>query len=488
MAGRILILDDVATNRIVLKVRLEQACYDVVTATSLAEAFHQADRQRPNLILFTTELEGRNPVDILHALAEDPATGDVPAIAMTAPGNLAARAAALAAGAADALSHPLDEQLLLARLRALMRESGQADLAEPGRRPMRGLCAPGSDEIAPARIALIAADKSLTAGWRRALAARLDDRLLVLHPEAALAETVGPRAPELFLIAADLTARSDGLRLMSELRARPGSRDAAFCIALDDTSRAEAAVALDLGADEVLPLEFTPPALADEAALRIRLCLLRQARAAAAREDLARRLRDAVIDPLTGLTNRRGALPRLEQIAQNARMAGHDYAVLAIDLDHFKRINDSYGHAAGDAVLAEVAGRMARTLPGNCLIARMGGEEFIAVLPDASTASAQALAQLIRHQIGNSPICVPAPPATHPDIQNYDLRQSCSIGVALSAPDTSPALICDRADRALLSAKSAGRDRVTLWQTDPAPKRRPAAGRSIIGARKNAYV
>lgn len=464
MAGRILIIDDVATNRIVLKVRLEQACYLVATATSLAEAFHQADRQRPNLILFATELEGRNPADVLHALADDPATADVPVIAMTAPDNLAARAAALAAGAADALSHPLDEQLLLARLRSLMRESGQADLVEPVRRSMRGLRARPEERTTPARIALIAEDKSLSAGWRRALVARLDDRLLLLHPEAALAETVGPRAPELFLIAADLAARSDGLRLMSELRARPGSRDAAFCIALDDISRAEAAVALDLGADEVLPLEFTSPEQADEVALRIRLCLLRQARATAAREDLARRLRDAIIDPLTGLTNRRGALPRLEQIAQRAHRAGRDYAVLAIDLDHFKRVNDTYGHAAGDAVLAEVARRMARVLPSTCLTARMGGEEFVVALPEANRASAQTLAQLIRDQVSATPISVPAPPAAHLDVQSYELRQSCSIGVAVSRPEEPPAHVLDRADRALLGAKGNGRDQVALWQ------------------------
>ncbi|MEY8837662.1 GGDEF domain-containing protein, partial [Cribrihabitans sp. XS_ASV171] len=113
------------------------------------------------------------------------------------------------------------------------------------------------------------------------------------------------------------------------------------------------------------------------------------ARADRVRSSVREGLRAAIRDPMTGLHNRRYALPALEALAREARAKGGMLAVMLADLDHFKRINDRHGHAAGDAVLIETARRLRNTLPGEALVARMGGEEFLLALPVPSAKTAE---------------------------------------------------------------------------------------------------
>ncbi|WP_282602761.1 diguanylate cyclase [Paracoccus sp. PARArs4] len=140
---------------------------------------------------------------------------------------------------------------------------------------------------------------------------------------------------------------------MAELRARPNSCDASYAIVTDAGSRNSHAIALDLGAGEVLADPFADAGAADASAIALDGLLARKSRKDRKRAETQRQLEEAIKDPLTGLFNRRYAEPRMLQIARNAAQSGTGFAILALDLDHFKSINDQLGHAAGDAVLAE---------------------------------------------------------------------------------------------------------------------------------------
>jgi diguanylate cyclase (GGDEF)-like protein len=156
---------------------------------------------------------------------------------------------------------------------------------------------------------------------------------------------------------------------------------------------------------------------------------------------------DAVLDPLTGLLNRKALAGRFEEIAQQAALTGAPICLIACDLDHFKDVNDSHGHARGDAVLKDVAYLMRKQLRSFELIYRLGGEEFLIVLPGVSVPEGHAIAERVRAGIETS---YPA-----------GLDVTASFGVAGAAGGAADFETLFRAaDEALYEAKRAGRNRV----------------------------
>lgn len=574
MGRRILIVDDIATNRIVLKVKLAAACYDTAQAATGAEALRRATADRPDLILLDLGLPDMDGLDVLRRLRRDPGTRAIPVIVISARSGAEARISALDAGADEILPKPVDDPVLLARVRSLLRarerdgapdlgpdETGAAPVGWTGR-PPRGWAeadapqgaggdgvsglgvsglgvlgegaslsrarpggaaradmprltpitgggddagadgASGAGAVAeagvssheagrpgelaeaaapfeqPGLIALIARDEEEALGWRRRLQPLLPDRMVILNGETALAaasraapETVagagaqtgsttgatagamagatgratgaaadgGPAsrrslhggaaeaaAPDLFVISADLRRAGDGLRLMSELRSRPGSLHAGICIVLPTGDRDTAAMALDLGANDLLPAEAT----AQEIALRLRMQMRQKQSGDRGRRQMQDRLRLAMQDPLTGLYNRHYALPQLARIAERARRSGQPYAVLLLDLDRFKSVNDRHGHVAGDHVLAEAASRLRASLRPMDLLARIGGEEFLVVLPDVAADRAGRMAERLRRAIEAEPFALPDGSGA--------LRMTVSVGVALEEAGSNP--------------------------------------------------
>jgi two-component system cell cycle response regulator len=161
----------------------------------------------------------------------------------------------------------------------------------------------------------------------------------------------------------------------------------------------------------------------------------------------------AILDPLTGLLNRRYMTSHLATLFENASERGKPLSVLLIDIDHFKAVNDSYGHDAGDAVLREFATRIRRNTRGIDLACRLGGEEFVVVMPDCDLASAYQVGERLRQCIGAAPFEVGG------KVGRLDV--TASVGVAaLEFDDDAPELMLKRADQALYCAKRDGRNRV----------------------------
>ena len=158
-------------------------------------------------------------------------------------------------------------------------------------------------------------------------------------------------------------------------------------------------------------------------------------------------------DGLTGVLNRRATEELLAGQIQRSRRSGEPFVVLMLDMDHFKSINDRFGHAAGDLALKHAAAQLAATLRKVDRLGRFGGEEFLALLPGITLAEAQAVAERLRQQIGATPL----------DHGGVAVPLSVSIGLAGwggAAEDLSRLLV--RVDQALYRAKQRGRDRVEL--------------------------
>lgn len=187
-----------------------------------------------------------------------------------------------------------------------------------------------------------------------------------------------------------------------------------------------------------------------------------QTHAAESRElsaDVARLRHLSETDPLTGLLNRRAFLSNAERLVAFARRYGRDLAVVVADIDHFKRVNDTYGHAAGDAVIKDVARRLQGNARDSDLVARFGGEEFVVLLMESDVAAATAYAERVRIAIQDSAVALE---------DGRDIKLTLSLGCTiLQVSDRDVQDVIDRADGALYTAKTSGRNRVRM--TAPGP-------------------
>ncbi len=159
----------------------------------------------------------------------------------------------------------------------------------------------------------------------------------------------------------------------------------------------------------------------------------------------------ATTDMLTGTANKQQFQAQLEKSMQHAQKSGEPLSLVLLDLDHFKHINDSFGHAAGDAVLASAARAITAALPAGTPLYRVGGEEFAILVPGAVRSDALAAAERIRAAVAIEPI--------HHDATHIPL--TISLGVAQLGDAETPAALFNRADRLLYKSKLGGRNRVS---------------------------
>ena len=171
------------------------------------------------------------------------------------------------------------------------------------------------------------------------------------------------------------------------------------------------------------------------------------------REQLEKAEGDALIDPLTGLCNRRGFERAIQQFVQSMSAEAVAGALLMADIDHFKRINDTYGHLVGDDVIRAVANGMRLSIKGRDTAARYGGEEFAVLLPETQLPGALQLAEQVRLTVARTRLRSPK--------HVGEIGVTISIGVAELNPGESLENLIERADAALYRAKESGRNRVT---------------------------
>lgn len=462
MQGKILIVDAIATNRIVLKVKLASAFYEVLQAGTMAEGLEIARNRTPDLILSALCLPDGCAGKLCAALRDAPLTDVVPVIAIATHPDSDARLSALQQGVQDVLHKPVDDTLLLGRIRSVIRTHNAAaewQVRDETSR-MLGLAEPEQAFEPMGHCILVGQDSAQLQKWAVKLRPTLRARLTLAATDAAIRHAAAQSEVDVFVLAlpSDPKTALHQLRLIAELRAHATTRHAGVLVLQTQPDPALGAQALDLGADDLMSEGFD----AAELALRFRALLRAKRMQAQLRASVRTGLQAAVFDPLTGLHNRRYAMPHLKQMADRATTTGRPFAVLAADLDHFKRVNDLYGHASGDAVLVEVAARLRAALRSSDTVSRIGGEEFMVVMPATTLNEARRAAMRVCDVVAARPIQVPG----HADPINVTI----SIGMAFAdpaSPVTDGAALCgesllDRADKALYAAKGQGRNQVTL--------------------------
>jgi two-component system cell cycle response regulator len=256
----------------------------------------------------------------------------------------------------------------------------------------------------------------------------------------------------------------DGLRLCAYMRSSEATRDMPIIVVSEIDDEKRAVRALDVGASDIVLKPIDP----EELNARVKTQLRKRRYLDALRNRLDQSMELAVTDQLTGLHNRRYMRAQLEQFVKRAGMGGSPVSVMMADVDHFKRVNDLYGHAAGDDVLREVGRRLRENVRPIDLACRYGGEEFVVIMPETSLPLARAAAERIRQIICQKPF----------EISGGDvLNVSISGGVSCSDPaDADVTDLLKRADDALYRAKSAGRNRIEVEAVEEVMIRAANAG------------
>jgi two-component system cell cycle response regulator len=458
MPGRILIIDSVATNRIVMKVKMSAAQFRVDACANRTEADAIIAKHSPDLILMSLGDPAFDLQSYCQELKTNTDTQNTTIIAIGVTDTAQARFAALDAGADDVMARPVNDALLLARIRSLLRvhSTHQELQLRDGTSSALGFEETATPFEAAAHVALLSASQKPNSSLLAALTHGLGHVVRAIDPDQALRARPSQPSHALYMIDAgaqmETPARFFGL--VSDLRARPDTRQSTQLIVVPDDGPEMAAMFLDLGADDVVMAS----ASADEIALRARKLITRKRLHDRLRDTVRDGLQAAVTDQLTGLFNRRYVDPHLARMAQQAQASGDAMAVMMVDIDHFKSINDSYGHAAGDKVLKQLAKRLKNNIRAVDMVARVGGEEFLVALPDTTATQAQTTANRLLSLINSTPFDIgeAQPP----------LPVTISIGVAISRnkqdKGSPPETICAQADAALYAAKSAGRDQVAM--------------------------
>jgi two-component system cell cycle response regulator len=453
VTARVLIVDDIPTNVRLLEARLTAEYYDVVTASSGPQALAICDSQDIDIVLLDVMMPDMDGFEVCRRLKSNPRTQHVPVLMITALDQPSDRVNGLDVGADDFLTKPVDDMQLMARVKSLVRlksltdelraraMTGQQIAIEDALRSMDRITAGGGS------ILVVDTDQRHAERIKSYLTPEHDVDILT-QPADAVFQVTGAHY-ELALVAMALTD-FDPLRVCSQIRTLEHTRNLPIILIADDSDKPRVVRALDLGVNDFI----SRPVERNELAARVRTQIRRQRYALELRQSVSNTMALAVTDDMTGLYNRRYFDRHLGVMLGRAQNQDRDMALMILDIDHFKSVNDTYGHDIGDAVLREFAARLKRNIRGVDLACRFGGEEFVVLMPDTDFRQAESIAERVRQSIADRVFEVGA---------GRPLSVTVSAGVTLneSAADTPESLI-KRADVALYRAKREGRNRVVF--------------------------
>ena len=457
MSARVLVVDDIPANVRLLEAKLLVEYYEVLTANDGATALEIVAEAMPDIVLLDIMMPGMDGFEVCQRITENPLTAHIPVVMVTALSEVSDRVKGLEAGADDFLTKPVNDLELFARIRSLVRLKRAMDewRARESTFTQFGLntVAPEDTDLSLLQVLLVADEYGPS---QRVVDKLTEVGYSVEHSTSADDATIKALDGDFHLILVDDRVGGDDIpRFCSQLRSSGVTRHAPILIMLDEADTQRLAKAVDLGVNDYL----VSPVNKDELTARAKTKIRRKQFEDNLRQQYEKSLTAAVTDSLTGLYNRRYLETHFEELSRDLRGGSKPISILIMDVDYFKKVNNDYGHAAGDLVLQGLAQRVMGGIRGFDTAIRLGGEEFVVLMPNVEGRSAFVAANRLREMIEVEPFPI--------SDDGQTLKVTMSIGVATGvAGEIALNGLLERADQALYAPKHGGRNRVEVAEDD----------------------
>ncbi|HQX27409.1 MAG TPA: PleD family two-component system response regulator [Alphaproteobacteria bacterium] len=454
MSARVLVVDDILPNVKLLEAKLTSEYYDVLTATNGKEALEKVAAESPDLVLLDVMMPGMDGFEVCTRIKQNPALAHIPVVMVTALTDAEDKVRGLESGADDFLSKPINDIALMARVRSLVRLKMALDewRVRENTANQLGVVEKQSNvmmESADKARVLVVEDKNFEQRKIQETLQRDQDDVTVTENGAKTMELVATQEFDVLIVSLNL-AGEDGLRLCSHLKSNERTRSIPIVMIGGEEDMPRIAHGLEIGAHDYI----LRPVDRNELLARVRTQVRRKRFQERLRSTYEISLSMALTDSLTGLYNRRYLEVHLEKLLLKNQESKKSLAVLLVDIDHFKQVNDKYGHTAGDEVLQIFSQRLLGNLRSFDLVARLGGEEFAVILPDVSEQRAWMVGERLRASISDVAFNVTG---------HEGIAITTSIGAALIDHNQhTKHEVLERADKCLYEAKKGGRNAVVF--------------------------
>ncbi|MBP9694043.1 MAG: PleD family two-component system response regulator [Alphaproteobacteria bacterium] len=454
MSARILVVDDVKANVKLLEVKLLREYFSVITAMDGAEALSKIESESPDIVLLDVMMPGMDGFQVCQKIRANPKTDHIPVIMITALSEPEDRVKGLEAGADDFLTKPINDVALLARVKSLVRLKILIDEFKTRAITSEDLgVVSGSqkDVVQTYQNARILLLNDMSYDAERLTKILQKDHHVVIHHQKILSfdENIVKGDFDLAIIDLNLSTQ-DGLRIVSEIRNHEKTRNLPILLIGEEADFERVLKGLEIGAlDYVLrPIDDS------ELLARARTQIKRKRYQERLKQSYHDSLNLALTDSLTGVYNRRYVDAHLPKLIAKALQENKHLSVLMFDIDHFKKINDTYGHIVGDEILKQVTSRVNGIVRGSDFLARLGGEEFLVVLPDTDLKTSSGIGERLltvvsENQFDVKELTVPIPVTISVGMAHIDAEQCATMSCLLK-----------NADDALYKAKENGRNRL----------------------------
>ena len=466
MTARVLVVDDILPNVKLLEAKLKAEYYDVVTALNGAEALKKVVEENPDVVLLDVMMPGMDGFEVCRQIKANPKIAHIPVVMVTALTDTEDRVRGLENGADDFLSKPVNDVALMARVRSLVRlkmtiDEWRARETTASQLGVTDNAASVMEQPTDHANILLLEDMEFESNRIRDTMAKDDSTVTLVTSGVAAINEINQKEFDLMIVSLNL-AKEDGIRFCSHLRSNEKSRTIPIVMLAEEADMARIAHGLEIGAHDYL----LRPIDRNELLARCRSQIRHKRFQDKLRANYEMSLSLALTDSLTGLYNRRYLEAHLQKTLVFARENRKPLGFLYMDIDFFKKVNDSYGHPVGDEILQGFAKRIKDGLRSFDLVARLGGEEFVAVLPDTTEEVAMIIAERLRKSVADMPFPC--------KVEGGQLSITSSFGAVvvsgIEIENTTAADLIKQADEQLYESKHGGRNCVYFKGKGKLPK------------------